>query len=94
MDGILGRNDDRETMRLTLALLRSADALDSRVIENPRLVFELNGRRLHITCLLENDTPKARKVYSRRKKHHLMEETLGCRVDVRIVPAGALRLVA
>jgi len=94
MDEILRRHDDQEALRMTLALLRSADALDSRAIESPRLMFALLGRQLQITCLLDNDTPRARKVYSRRKKYRLMEELLGCRVDVRVVPIGALQMVA
>jgi exopolyphosphatase / guanosine-5'-triphosphate,3'-diphosphate pyrophosphatase len=94
VDEILRRHDDHESLRLTLALLRSADGLDSRAIESPRLMFALLGRQLQITCLLDNDTAKARKVYSRRKKHRLMEDLLGCRVDVRVVPIGALQMVA
>jgi len=94
MDTILRRHDDHEAMRMALALLKSADALDSRVIESPRLMFELNGRRLHVTCLLENDTPKARKVYLRRKKHALMEEMMDCRIDVRVAPLATLKMAA
>jgi exopolyphosphatase/guanosine-5'-triphosphate,3'-diphosphate pyrophosphatase len=94
MEEILRRHDDKEALRMVLALLRSADALDSRSIESPRLMFALLGRRLHITCLLDNDTPRARKVYTRRKKHRLMEELFDCRVDVRVVPTGALQMVA
>lgn len=93
-DEILRRADDHDTLRRILALLRAADALDSRAIESPRLMFELIGRRLQITCYLENDTPKARKVYTRPKKYRLMEELFDCRVDVRIATAQSLRMVA
>jgi exopolyphosphatase/guanosine-5'-triphosphate,3'-diphosphate pyrophosphatase len=93
-DEILRRADDHDLLRRILALLRAADALDSRAIESPRLMFELIGRRLQVTCFLENDTPKARKVYTRPKKYRLMEELLDCRVDVRIATAQSLRMVA
>jgi exopolyphosphatase / guanosine-5'-triphosphate,3'-diphosphate pyrophosphatase len=94
MDEILRRTDDQESLRMTLALLRSADALDGRSIESPRLLFDLHDRRLQITCCLEHDSAKARKVYSRRKKHRLLEELCGCRVEVRIATARALQMVA
>jgi len=93
-DRILGRTDDHERLRLTLALLRAADALDSRAIESPRLVFALLDRRLQITCYLAANIPKARKVYARRKKFRLLEELLGCDVDLRIDLAHALLMVA
>jgi exopolyphosphatase/pppGpp-phosphohydrolase len=93
-DEILRRADDHDTLRRILALLRAADALDSRAIESPRLMFELIGRHIQITCYLENDTPKARKVYTRPKKYRLMEELFDCRVDVRIAMAHSLRMVA
>lgn len=93
-DEILRRTDDHDTLRRILALLRAADALDSRAIESPRLVFELLGRTLQVICYLEHDTPKARKVYTRPKKYRLMEELLDCRVDVRIATAQSLRMVA
>jgi exopolyphosphatase/pppGpp-phosphohydrolase len=93
-DAILRRTDDAERLRKILALLRSADALDGRTLESPRLMFELIGRRLQITCFLEADTPKARKAYNRMKKHRLMEELFDCQVDLRLSQARALQMVA
>jgi exopolyphosphatase/pppGpp-phosphohydrolase len=93
-DEILRRSDDREGLRTILAILRSADSLDSRSIASPRLSFKLLGRRLQIDCILEHDTPKARKVYGRRKKHRLMEELMGCRVEVTIAAETAFQLAA
>src|SRR5439155_16043287 len=49
-DGILHATDGRKRMRIVLALLRAADALDGRQLHPPRLVFALSGRRLLITC--------------------------------------------
>ena len=93
-DDILRRDDDQEKVRVLLALLRAADSLDSRSIESPRLVFALRDRRLHITCYLDEDTPRARKVYGRRKKFRLLEELLDCRVELHIVQAEQLQMVA
>lgn len=93
-DSILRRGDDAQRLRGVLALLRAADALDGRSIESPRLVFALLGRRLHVTCYLDSVTDKARRVYTRRKKFRLLEEWLDCDVDIDVVQADALLLVA
>jgi exopolyphosphatase/guanosine-5'-triphosphate,3'-diphosphate pyrophosphatase len=100
-DAILRPGDDVKRMIRLLALLRSADALDSRSLETPRLVFALGGgdrRRLpvelRVHCYLQADTAKARKVYRRRKKFRLLEDVLNCRVEIEIARAQALRLVA
>ena len=89
-----------ERLLLLLAMLRSADALDSRSLEPARLVFALGGlkltsarRALRVTCYLERDCPKARKVYSRRKKFRLLEELLYVRVEVDLAFADSLRMV-
>lgn len=93
-DEILRQSDDSETLRKMLALLRSADALDNRTLESPELAFDLTGRELQITCFLTHDTPKARKVFTRMKKHRLMEELFECRVHLQIAQAPALQRVA
>jgi exopolyphosphatase/pppGpp-phosphohydrolase len=100
-DDILTKSDDAERLLLLLAMLRSADALDSRSVEPARLVFALGGMKLstgrtplRITCYLETDSAKARKVYRRRKKFRLLEDLLDVRVDVEIDRAEGLRLVA
>jgi exopolyphosphatase/pppGpp-phosphohydrolase len=99
-DAILCPSDGAPRMLRLLALLRAADALDSRSLETPRLVFALGGspRRLpvelRVHCYLHADTPKARKVYRRRKKFRLLEDVFNCRVEIEIAHAHALRLVA
>jgi hypothetical protein len=114
-DDVLHPEDDAEGLLKVLALLRAADALDSRSLESPRLVFAWHGAgagagagsgaaakagpraatpRLGVTCYLQNDSAKARRVYQRRKKFRLLEDLLGCRVEVDIVLAQALRMVA
>lgn len=93
-DKILRRTDDHERLHTILALLRAADALDSRVLESPRLLFALLGRELRITCYLDSDSPRAQKVYSRRKKFRLLEELLDLRVDLRLAQAQGLQMVA
>lgn len=99
-DDVLHREDDHARLLKLLALLRCADGLDSRSLESPRLVFALLGGageqspRLRVTCYLQSDTDKLRRVYQRRKKFRLLEQTLGCRVEVEVALAQALRLVA
>ena len=100
-DDVLHPEDDRPRLRRVLGLLRCADALDSRSRETPRLVFALvaDGQRLsrpvlRISCYLQSRDEKIRRVYERRKKFRLLEETMACRVDVEVARAEALRLVA
>ena len=100
-DDVLHPEDDHPRLRRVLALLRCADALDSRSRETPRLAFALvaDGRRrgcpvLRITCYLQSRDEKVRRVYKRRKKFRLLEETMGCRVDVEVARAEKMRLVA
>jgi exopolyphosphatase/pppGpp-phosphohydrolase len=85
---------DRPSMRKMLGLLRAADALDSRSLESPQLVFGIRKRRVHVACYLRDISGKARRVYLRRKKFQLLEEELGCEVNVDVRSAEALTLVA
>jgi exopolyphosphatase/guanosine-5'-triphosphate,3'-diphosphate pyrophosphatase len=93
-DRVLRDGDDHDALRLTLALLRAADALDSRSLESPRLVFTMRCDRLRIACYLDDDCAKARKVYRRRKKFKLLEQLLSCRVEIDVRFAEALSMVA
>ena len=97
-DDVLHPDDDHATLRTALALLRCADALDSRSLESPRLVIALagEGRRpeLRITCYVRTDSEKVRRAYGRRKKFRLLEEVLGCDVSVEVALAQVLRMVA
>src|SRR5207244_694092 len=93
-ESILAPDDDRDTLRKLLALLRAADALDSRSKESPRLVFGLKKNRLRVTCYLEQPSPKTRRVYERRKKFRLLEQELDCTVEIDVRSADALKLVA
>ncbi len=88
-DGILRRSDPHARLALLLAFLRAADALDSRSAETPQLNFSLHGGKLRILCHIEDPSPKACRVYTRRKKFRLLEELLNLRVDVRIVTETA-----
>jgi exopolyphosphatase/guanosine-5'-triphosphate,3'-diphosphate pyrophosphatase len=85
---------DRPSLRKMLGLLRAADALDSRSLESPRLIFTLKKKRLHVMCYLEDFSNKARRVYQRRRKFRLIEEELGCAVEIDVRSADALTLVA
>jgi exopolyphosphatase/pppGpp-phosphohydrolase len=98
-DEVLSQGDEPGRWRLVLGLLRAADALDSRSLESPRLVFNLSGGSLSrptlsITCYLSEDSAKARRTYRRRKKFRLLDELLGCRTRVGVASAEALARVA
>jgi hypothetical protein len=81
-------------MRLVLAILRAADALDGRQLSAPRLVFALHGKKLLVTVYLEEESAKARRFFKRRKKFRLLEELLGLKVDIEIRHAHAVHTVA
>src|SRR4051794_141054 len=89
-DEILTASENRRRMRLILAILRAADALDGRQHQAPRLVFALLGKKLSVTIYLEEDTAKARRFFKRRKKFRLLEDLLGLKVDVEIRHAHAV----
>jgi exopolyphosphatase/guanosine-5'-triphosphate,3'-diphosphate pyrophosphatase len=93
-DEILKASENRRRMRLVLAILRAADALDGRQLNAPRLVFAMHGKNLLVTVYLEEDSPKARKFFKRRKKFRLFEELLGLKVDVEIRQAHTVQTVA
>jgi exopolyphosphatase/pppGpp-phosphohydrolase len=97
-DDVLHPEDDADRMVKLLALLRCADGLDSRSLESPRLVFALiagaDRPLLQVTCYLHSDAEKVRRVYLRRKKFRLLEQTLGCRVEIGVAQAQGLRMVA
>lgn len=92
-DEILENGDSRKTMRCILALLRAADTLDNRNIRPPRIVVALKGRKLRVTCFIEEDCNKARRAFTRRKKFLLLEELLDCKVEVQIKLAEAVEAV-
>ena len=99
-DDVLHPEDDHDGLLKVLALLRCADGLDSRSLESPRLVFALLADHgapcplLRVTCYLQTDSAKVRRVYERRKKFRLLEQTLDCRVEVAVAMAQGLRMVA
>ncbi|QOV88301.1 HD domain-containing protein [Humisphaera borealis] len=104
-DDVLSAGDDHERLYRTLALLRAADGLDNRDLGGkfhapPRVVFGLTRRSalrantLHVTCYLDQDSAKARRVYSRRKKFRLLEEVLSCQIAPTVIVAGSGKSVA
>jgi len=84
-DGVLRDSDDVERLRTILGFLRAADGLDCRSMPSPKVSVRRWGRKIHVACRLIEDTPKARRVFSRRKKFRLLEEMLGCKVVVSFV---------
>jgi exopolyphosphatase/guanosine-5'-triphosphate,3'-diphosphate pyrophosphatase len=67
-----------------LALLRAADALDSRSAGGAEVTITLRGRKLVLSVEPHADSPKARKALAKRKKFKLMEEILGCNVRLKV----------
>jgi exopolyphosphatase/guanosine-5'-triphosphate,3'-diphosphate pyrophosphatase len=96
-DMILRGSDDPAGMRIILAYLRAADALDSRSLPSPGVSVSLRRGRLLITCRLREQCEKSRRVFSRRKKFKLLEEVLGCQIEVAVhtqrkLPLGRVQL--
>ena len=80
-DDLLDRDaDDVEAMRVLLGLLRAADGLDSRLLGGPNLVLTLRGRVIQIHGYVEMEESEAARVYGRRKKLALLEESLDCQI--------------
>lgn len=92
-DDILRNGDGRKIMRRILAMLRAADTLDNRNILPPRIMLAMKGRKLRVTCFIEEDFGKARRAFDRRKKFLLLEELMDCKVEVRIKVAQAVQTV-
>jgi len=69
-------------MRVLLAILRAADALDSRKFETPAVALERKGDRLRIRCYVD-DVTRAEDVLGRKKKYRMLEEELGVRLEVQ-----------
>jgi exopolyphosphatase/pppGpp-phosphohydrolase len=82
--------DPRRPLRMVLALLRVADALDNRQIASPQLIFSLNGHKLRVRCFVESDLAAARTIFRRRKKFHLLESFLGTAITVDVERAEVL----
>lgn len=76
--------EEARTARVLLALLRAADALDSRVDGHVRVGLKVRGATVEIVAWPTNGRGKARRAVCRRKKYRLLEETLGCTVRVRV----------
>jgi exopolyphosphatase/guanosine-5'-triphosphate,3'-diphosphate pyrophosphatase len=93
-DSALRRVKDPSRLLLLLAFLRAADALDNRGQASPILSFSRRGSRIRIVCRLREDTAKARRIFSRRKKFRLLEEMLDCRIEVIVMAARRLSAVA
>jgi exopolyphosphatase/pppGpp-phosphohydrolase len=84
-DRALGRLNDPRKIRLLLAFLRAADALDSRGLPSPRLSISRRGQQIRIVCRPREDSAKVRRVFTRRKKFRLLEELLDCRIEVVVM---------
>jgi exopolyphosphatase / guanosine-5'-triphosphate,3'-diphosphate pyrophosphatase len=93
-DEILTSTEARRRLRIVLAILRAADALDGRQLQPPRIVLARRGRKLFVTVYLEEDSAKAKRFFKRRKKFRLFEELLNVKVVIEIRHAHAVHAVA
>jgi exopolyphosphatase/pppGpp-phosphohydrolase len=102
-DEVLDKSDDHVRLLKVLALLRAADGLDNRALGQklhrpPRVEFGLVRKvkssrlpTLHVSCYLERESLKARRVYRRRKKFRLLEKVLECEVTSRLIAGDGKR---
>lgn len=94
-DDVLRSKDDHHRLWQLLAILRAADALDSRATDIPDdLRFRLEDGQLRIICRLPQENRRAHRTYSRRKKFRLLEKMLDCDVRVTVSWPKARPMVA
>jgi exopolyphosphatase/guanosine-5'-triphosphate,3'-diphosphate pyrophosphatase len=93
-DDILRDGDDREGLLMLLGFLRAADCLDSRALPSQRVSVSARGSRVRIHCQIPEESAKARRIYTRRKKFRLLEQMLACAVEVNVECPRRLRMVA
>jgi exopolyphosphatase/pppGpp-phosphohydrolase len=93
-DDILRETDPQHDLRILLALLRAADALDSRSLGSVDIGFSLRGDRLKVICHSGSQRSKLRKILSKRKKFRLLEELLEVRIKVQVAEMTELAMVA
>jgi exopolyphosphatase/pppGpp-phosphohydrolase len=87
---ILIAGDGRGRLRKLLAILRAADALDSRRQSAAAIIVRLKSETLlQIRCLVEGESSDFRDRFNKRRKFALLRETLGLRVRVKVSPALA-----
>jgi exopolyphosphatase/guanosine-5'-triphosphate,3'-diphosphate pyrophosphatase len=84
VDGLLQPGDGRRKIRILLALLRAADALDSQHLAAQAIVIRRKGGKLRIQCLVDAPLDEARERFQRPDKFRLLEKVLGLRVQVRV----------
>lgn len=81
------RRGEYRTAILLLAMLRAADALDSRSCGGASVTMERrpgDARRITLRARPHDDSPKARKTLTRPKKYRLLETVLRCEIRVRV----------
>lgn len=71
-------------LRKLLAILRAADALDSRRMAAQGLTMRLEGCRLRVQCFVDGDRAAAGRALNKRRKFLMLREVLGLSVKVQI----------
>ena len=79
-----GSNAQVGVLRKLLAILRAADALDSRRITAQGLTMRLDGRRLRVRCYVDGDRAAAGRAFDKKRKFQMLQEVLRLSVKVQI----------
>jgi len=71
-------------LHVLLAILRAADALDSRRVPAKGLTMRLSGRKLQVRCYVSIDPQKAEELFNKRRKFRMLKEVMGVTTEVAI----------
>jgi hypothetical protein len=80
--------DGRKKIKTLLGMLRAADGLDSRRVSADAIIAKRRGRKLRISCLVNNKIDDARACFQRRRKFKLLAKMVKLRVMVRVEQAA------
>lgn len=72
-------------LRILLAILRAADALDSRRICPRALTMRLVGRNVGIHVYIQGERRRACRAFEKRRRFQLLKKTLGVSVKLRVL---------
>jgi exopolyphosphatase/pppGpp-phosphohydrolase len=76
--------DAHSDLQVLLAILRAADALDSRRVPSRALAMRLSGRRLEIHVYIDGQWRRACRAFRKRRKFRLLRTTLDISVKLRL----------
>lgn len=80
----LGNAPAQDSLRILLAIIRVADAMDKRSLHRPALALRLCGKTLGITIHPRTQARKVRRELWARRKFRMLREELGIKVQLRM----------